>query len=1056
MFDPSRKIDGIVDRFDDIYHSYDDDLDEKDDIDIDFLQFFTNSNKNDDDNDDFNNNIVENTEQQQQLSPVLIIKKVTNNLPSYLSTNQKLFEETILPYIPKNTGMFIMEDLREIARLEHELKLSYLNFYLWRTYLHSGTGHSFDNEDNDLQPWQATVHRIRDERSRVPLCIWPEKLKLIVRADPDFKIKPGQFISDKCIDYVKRKIQDFRAQYDSYKDQLKEKKEQLRPNLTLDLEDKIKTFVEQYGIALHRIKIESQKVIIKYDYYDELIDRDFRHERCYAVQIKLYDTLCKSKLNFATAQIDVALLKQRVAYDYVSDLCHIYLPKTLATIKDQDIQQRLRSRFEKLRQRTQADMLLLHIRIAEIKMNEYQEKFDQEYKQYEQNQRRHFFDGNLTREMDYIMKEQRFKNMDERLQILYDLKLRFFRQSIYSKMNSSPSLICRAIHHLSSEQLRFLHRGPTYVLPCQMHLLSKSSTLHQILTQQIMPLREQLTKLFDKYSMFVSDSHLFQQRIEQQFFQSFSLSIPTSLEERVFYEQKLIQSIRTQLHKDQLILRRTANDYNTYYLGYQHEFQMKINDYMEQNNYFEMITTTQDEINAEQNQIIQKIKLLYSVLNQLTQEHLISTDTMRRFQIRNITNIKLPYLYFLPEETPNGEMCVKPRFSSHKNAPMYQLATFLDQILRPLYEKYAQSTSLINGQDFIQKLNFYTRQTDCLTPRTQFITFQIHNLSTRVTHQDLRDVFKQFIMRHIGTFPYKGFQADAIIELIELILSNNIFTYNGKIYRFIKGSPINLALTELLLDIYLHKWQIPLVRLTNLKQLYYGRYHHTGILTWNGSMNDFRTCILKLNEQYPDIQLTISRGLHVHFLDAYIENRNGKLYTRVYHDPMKQFFLLPYTPNHPRLLHRQWFRFALVRAVQYCCTYEDFQDERLKIELTFLANGYSLDFVKYHLQQFLKRFSSSLTSIYFNHSIYATFRIDLFVYFNEQKYYFDEDQLQQRESRIIELYYLYDWGKRHEFNQKFYHLWSTMLNENPAFQKLGLKIILTTKHCYLSNTLLTQ
>ncbi|CAF1528890.1 unnamed protein product, partial [Adineta steineri] len=268
------------------------------------------------------------------------------------------------------------------------------------------------------------------------------------------------------------------------------------------------------------------------------------------------------------------------------------------------------------------------------------------------NQRRHFFDGNLTREMDYIMKEQRFKNMDERLQILYDLKLRFFRQSIYSKMNSSPSLICRAIHHLSSEQLRFLHRGPTYVLPCQMHLLSKSSTLHQILTQQIMPLREQLTKLFDKYSMFVSDSHLFQQRIEQQFFQSFSLSIPTSLEERVFYEQKLIQSIRTQLHKDQLILRRTADDYNTYYLGYQHEFQIKTNDYMEQNNYFEMITTTQDEINAEQNQIIQKIKLLYSVLNQLTQEHLISTDTMRRFQIRNITNIKLPYLYFLPEETP--------------------------------------------------------------------------------------------------------------------------------------------------------------------------------------------------------------------------------------------------------------------------------------------------------------------------------------------------------------------------------------------------------------------
>ncbi|CAF4354136.1 unnamed protein product, partial [Rotaria sordida] len=33
---------------------------------------------------------------------------------------------------------------------------------------------------------------------------------------------------------------------------------------------------------------------------------------------------------------------------------------------------------------------------------------------------------------------------------------------------------------------------------------------------------------------------------------------------------------------------------------------------------------------------------------------------------------------------------------------------------------------------------------------------------------------------------------------------------------------------------------------------------------------------------------------------------------------------LPYTKNHPRLRHRQWFRYALIRSGQYCSSFEDF------------------------------------------------------------------------------------------------------------------------------------
>ncbi|CAF1543586.1 unnamed protein product, partial [Rotaria sordida] len=70
-------------------------------------------------------------------------------------------------------------------------------------------------------------------------------------------------------------------------------------------------------------------------------------------------------------------------------------------------------------------------------------------------------------------------------------------------------------HHLSQEQITFLNRGPTYVPPCQIHILSKSSTtLAQIVTKQMARLRRELTKLFTQYSVDLSRRMNFEKEIQ--------------------------------------------------------------------------------------------------------------------------------------------------------------------------------------------------------------------------------------------------------------------------------------------------------------------------------------------------------------------------------------------------------------------------------------------------------------------------------------------------------------------------------------------------------------
>ena len=41
-------------------------------------------------------------------------------------------------------------------------------------------------------------------------------------------------------------------------------------------------------------------------------------------------------------------------------------------------------------------------------------------------------------------------------------------------------------------------------------------------------------------------------------------------------------------------------------------------------------------------------------------------------------------------------------------------------------------------------------------------------------------------------------------------------------------------------------------------------------------------------------------------MNAYIENRQDHLYTRVHHDPMIQRYILSYVTGHSKLAHSDW------------------------------------------------------------------------------------------------------------------------------------------------------
>ena len=176
---------------------------------------------------------------------------------------------------------------------------------------------------------------------------------------------------------------------------------------------------------------------------------------------------------------------------------------------------------------------------------------------------------------------------------------------------------------------------------------------------------------------------------------------------------------------------------------------------------------------------------------------------------------------------------------------------------------------------------------------------KFHDLYRKISYsgllQDIQALFAHALL--IGH--HQGLTNEAIVELVGIVLRNNAFSFNHRIYRFIKGCPLNLQLTVLLSNIYLHDWQTPLLRQVCLTNAFYGRFNDTGILTWNGSFEKLCSIFGQVKQSLDfELQATSIIDRQVRFLNAYIENQQGLLYTRVARNRTQQLFVLLYTSNH--------------------------------------------------------------------------------------------------------------------------------------------------------------
>ncbi|CAF3349435.1 unnamed protein product [Rotaria sp. Silwood2] len=164
-----------------------------------------------------------------------------------------------------------------------------------------------------------------------------------------------------------------------------------------------------------------------------------------------------------------------------------------------------------------------------------------------------------------------------------------------------------------------------------------------------------------------------------------------------------------------------------------------------------------------------------------------------------------------------------------------------------------------------------------------------------------------FLEQHLPNNKIGSLSINRITRMARLILDTNSFAYNNAYYKQSRGGAMGSALTQVLANIYMYKWEQHLIKHQGSHKQIYGRL---------------------VKNIYKQINFDIT-----------IKNENEQLKTSMYHKPATGTYILSYASDHPRYIHQNIPHATLLRATRIFFNVYDLNSERIRIDMSLLMNN---------------------------------------------------------------------------------------------------------------------
>ena len=266
-----------------------------------------------------------------------------------------------------------------------------------------------------------------------------------------------------------------------------------------------------------------------------------------------------------------------------------------------------------------------------------------------------------------------------------------------------------------------------------------------------------------------------------------------------------------------------------------------------------------------------------------------------------------------------------------KNHPTSRLCKLIELILSPFVKKF--DSYIQDSQNLLQKVDTLQLPPDCILLSSDFESLYT-NIDLNIALINITEFAKDKLDKdHINT---KGFH-----DILELILFNNVFSFENKYYIQIRGIAMGIICGPTLANVHVYIYEIKWLSIA--KPVFYARYIDDQFII---AKKDFDFIFLK--HSFEPLTLNILTGNSVVFLDLQISINiiSNLLNFKLYVKPTNTFSYLFHTSNHPSFIFRNIPKSLFLRIKRICSFFDDYLYFSSILINQLSSRGYNLSMLR--------------------------------------------------------------------------------------------------------------
>jgi len=318
-------------------------------------------------------------------------------------------------------------------------------------------------------------------------------------------------------------------------------------------------------------------------------------------------------------------------------------------------------------------------------------------------------------------------------------------------------------------------------------------------------------------------------------------------------------------------------------------------------------------------------------------------------------NPRTPILYGLPKIHKLNSP-IRP-VVSFINSPCYNLSAWLNSVLREV----TNFNSEYSTKNSIKLTNFL--KTVKIQPSSKLISLDVKNLFPSIPPDDCLNLVRGLLLK--TSLP--RLIIDDLLNLLRVVLDQNFFLFNNKIFKQVSGLAMGSCLSPFLSEVFMHNLEEKIVKGTFGKFLgVYRRYVDDIFIVWNGSDKEMADFLLFVNSLHPNISFTIEeeRDKQLPFLDILVTRNNTDLCFEIYRKPTTTDNVIQYSSNSPYSHKFAAFNSLLYRLFNIPLSQESFEKELNIIRHIAINNGFPLGRINQLYFKFLNKYKLTYNLIH--------------------------------------------------------------------------------------------